>query len=134
MPPKGANKAKSKEQVADPGGAEAGVEVNAGLVTGEQGAQNLGFHTEVQVAWSEVTARFTGLESEDPLSIAARGFTKALLPDGPRGGFEGYPGHARVRHQLRMGEPIVLGCARGPRAHARSDAGARQRVPRAVRD
>ena len=73
MPPKGTKKAKSKEQVADPGGAGAGVEVKVELVTGEKGAQNLGCHTEVQAAWSEVTAKFTGIESEDPLSIAEGG-------------------------------------------------------------
>ena len=73
MPPKGTNKAKSKEQVADPGGAGAGVEVKVELVTGEKDAQNLGFHTEVQAAWSEVTAKFTGIESEDPLSITEGG-------------------------------------------------------------
>ena len=48
-------------------------DVKVELVTGEKDAQNLDLHTEVQAAWSEVTAKFPGIESEDPLSIADGG-------------------------------------------------------------
>ena len=74
MPPKGAKKAKTKAKGADPGGTgDSCGDVKVELVTGEKDAQNLDFHTEVQAAWNEVTAKFTDIESEGPLSIAEGG-------------------------------------------------------------
>ena len=71
MPPKGAaKKDKTKEEGADLGACG---DVKVELVVGEKDAQNLDFHTELQGAWSEVTAKFTGIEGEDPLSIAEGG-------------------------------------------------------------
>ena len=46
---------------ADPGGAGAGVEVKVELVTGEKDAQNLGVHTDAQVAWGAVAAKGEGI-------------------------------------------------------------------------
>ena len=73
MPPKGTDKVKSKEQVVDPDGVEANVEVKVELVTGEKDAHNLEFHTKAEAAWSEVTAKFPDIESEAPLIIPEGG-------------------------------------------------------------
>eukprot|EP00974_Lingulodinium_polyedra_P059554 5736453-Lingulodinium_polyedra.AAC.1 len=62
MPPKGSKKTTEPTSVA-----QTPKDIKVELVKGERDAQNLYFHSMAQAAWTDVTTKFPGIESENPL-------------------------------------------------------------------